>query len=167
MAALKFKEIPPNPTNTDLGEALAAIHECIEAGKRDTAKNRRSVLRLIADNRAEAGDRADGLESMIAAHRDATEKRFGENAAGFVIWLEGYNKQNEQLTKLISAIGADKNGRPHKSIVSLSQGQATLRLIAAIGGATLAIPLAAKIINAAWVSGIVPALHAIGVVLLK
>ncbi len=164
---MKFHEIPANPTNADLGEALKAIHQCVEEGKRQSAKNRRSTLKLIADNRTEARERSDGLEAMIVANEQAVEKRFGENAAGFVIWLEGYNKQNEQLTTLIRALGADKNGKPHKSILSLSQSQATVRLVAAIGGATLAIPLAAKIINAVWVSGVVPMLHAVGAVLLK
>ncbi len=164
---MKFPALPESPTNADLGAALVALHECVEQSKRATAKNRRTTLKLIADNRTEAKGRSNGLEAMIVANEQAVEKRFSENAAGFVIWLEGYNKQNEQLTTLIKAIGADKNGKPHKSILALSQSQATMRVVAAVAGATLAIPLAAKVINAIWVSGIIPMLHAVSAVLLK
>lgn len=153
---MKFPELPANPTNADLGFALVALHQCVEEGKVQAAKNRRDFMKLIRANRTEAKGWFTALESRVKGNED-----------DFGLWLKGDNERNEQFTTLLKAIGADKAKPHHKTLLAMSQSGATWRMAGVVSAMILAIPLAGKIINAIWMAGVIPAWIAVAHVILK
>jgi hypothetical protein len=137
---MKFKQLPDNPTNADLGEALKAIHECIEEGKVQATKNRRTLVKMIAANRTEAMGWVSDLETRVKRNED-----------GFAIWLKQDEQRGQQLTTLLQALGADK-AKPHKPLMAMSQVNATWRIAGVMAAILLAAPVASKMVNAAWLA---------------
>lgn len=118
--------LPSAPTNADLAVAIVQTHACVEASRNEIAAVAREQARV---------------KVQLAEEIEASRKHREQTAL------------NQEL--LLDALRIERPAQPQpkgKSLATLTQAGAGLRILGVVATALVAAPLAAKIAGAIWLA---------------